>query len=344
MKTKIASSKVWLKLVLGNIIIFLSLVGFTEATLAFLYFNPPPFAVFAEINNKFYKDYDKNTLQFLPECGRYDSDLFYTLRPGSCRFENREFNTEIKVNSLGVRDDEDSLIAPEVIVLGDSHAMGWGVEEENRFSNLLKKEINLKILNTAISSYGTARQLIMLSKADTSNLKYLLIQYCDNDFKENRIFADKGNHLHISSVKTFNNNVKTDRKGSPRHYYFGKFLRGFAPILWQSAFPPQKMSEENRQKEAKKEVVKFLNVLNNSTIDLSNIKIIVFEINGHNRNDSYFINALDKKINKQQANSLNISTLDLSPSLTLNDYFILDNHMKDSGHRIVANELLKILN
>src|SRR5262247_1177276 len=67
--------------------------------------------------------------RFLAECGRYDPRLTYMLRFGGCHFTNVEFDTDIKVNSFGLRDDEDSLKDPEVIVLGDSQAMGFGVED-----------------------------------------------------------------------------------------------------------------------------------------------------------------------------------------------------------------------
>src|SRR5262245_30955882 len=63
---------------------------------------------------------------FLANCGRYDAGLTYMLKPGRCRFASVEFDTQVNVNSFGLRDDEESLTGPEIIVLGDSNAMGHG--------------------------------------------------------------------------------------------------------------------------------------------------------------------------------------------------------------------------
>src|SRR4029077_3494943 len=80
-----------------------------------------------------YRHFNRALIQFDPQCAQYDAGLTYTLKPGTCTFENIEFRTEIHVNRAGLRDEETSLDAPDVIVLGDSHAMGWGVEQDRTF-------------------------------------------------------------------------------------------------------------------------------------------------------------------------------------------------------------------
>src|SRR5690606_12788483 len=88
-------------------------------------------------------------------------------------------------NSLGVRDDEGSLRNPAIIVLGDSHGMGWGVEHHQRFSEVIEKKLNTTVLNTSITSYGTYRETKLLNELDLSSCKLLIIQYCNNDLEEN---------------------------------------------------------------------------------------------------------------------------------------------------------------
>ena len=46
------------------------------------------------------------------------------------------------INALIIQHDENSLDFPEIIFLGDSYAMGWGVEQEENFSSLLENKIN----------------------------------------------------------------------------------------------------------------------------------------------------------------------------------------------------------
>jgi hypothetical protein len=91
----------------------------------------------------FYGDHIKSVIQYTPGCGRYDAELAYTLEPGRFIFSDMEFTNRYEVNSAGVRDDEGSLRHPEVIVLGDSHAMGWGVEQDETFPQLIEKKLNL---------------------------------------------------------------------------------------------------------------------------------------------------------------------------------------------------------
>src|SRR5262245_1272614 len=73
---------------------------------------------------------ERRLIQFQPECATYDPGLTYTLIPSSaCTVASREFSVEYRANRLGLRDDDASLVKPEIVVLGDSHAMGWGVAE-----------------------------------------------------------------------------------------------------------------------------------------------------------------------------------------------------------------------
>ncbi|HUG80890.1 MAG TPA: hypothetical protein VML01_04455, partial [Bryobacterales bacterium] len=69
---------------------------------------------------RFLYSLDWTTIHLLPECAEFDARLTYRLRPGACTFSELEFSTHYEINSLGVRDDEQSLDAPEIVVLGDS--------------------------------------------------------------------------------------------------------------------------------------------------------------------------------------------------------------------------------
>lgn len=129
----------------------------------------------------------RSTTNFNSDLSRYDSLLTYRFRSNiTGRFTNPEFDVEIKTNSLGVRDDEASLRYPAVVVLGDSHGMGWGVEQDERLSEVLEKQLQVNVLNTAITSYGTHRETKLLSEVDLDSCKMLVIQYCYNDLEENK--------------------------------------------------------------------------------------------------------------------------------------------------------------
>src|SRR5690606_19694091 len=114
--------------------------------------------------------------------------------PGISTFKSFEFNTTYDVNALGVRDDAASLEHPEVIFLGDSFTMGWGVEGEESFPAVFEQNSGLRCLNTGVSSYGTAREMRMLARTQLDSLKAIVIQFHDTDLEENNFYV-KNNRL-----------------------------------------------------------------------------------------------------------------------------------------------------
>ena len=56
-----------------------------------------------------YRHFNRALIQFDPQCARYDPGLAYTLKPGTCTFENIEFKNSYRINRAGVRDEEASL-------------------------------------------------------------------------------------------------------------------------------------------------------------------------------------------------------------------------------------------
>jgi hypothetical protein len=167
-----------------------------------------------------YRALDRPVIQADPQCARYDPHLFYTLRPGHCTYASREFSTRYEINRIGVRDDEASLNAPEIIVGGDSFAMGWGVDQDQTFAELLEKRTGRRVLNTAVSSYGTVREMRMLDRVDLSHARHLILHYFANDVEENIPFLRRGEHLE-GSEKAYRDIVRADEQR--RRYWPGRY-------------------------------------------------------------------------------------------------------------------------
>jgi hypothetical protein len=163
----------------------------------------------------------RKIMQFQEGCGQYHRALGYTLKPGNFTFTETEYSNDYQINSLGVRDSEDSLTQPQVVILGDSFALGWGVDQNETFAKVLEKKTNLKTLNTAVPSFGTVREMIMLRMVDRSDLKCLVIQYCGDDYDENLRYYLNGNKPQIMREETFCNMMI---KHIPQKYYPGKNL------------------------------------------------------------------------------------------------------------------------
>jgi hypothetical protein len=167
-----------------------------------------------------YREYDRPIIQMQKDTARYDPQLYYTLRPGRFVFRTREFANEFRVNHLGVRDDEASLAAPEVVVIGDSYAMGWGVEQDEAFPQVIERRRGTRVLNAAVSSYGTVREMWMLDRIDVSGTKQLIVQYAENDRNENEVFRATGTLPPIN--EEMHRRMLAD-DAARRRYWFGKY-------------------------------------------------------------------------------------------------------------------------
>ena len=73
------------------------------------------------------KTFTKKVLPFVKQnypiklyCLGPKTNAIEVMDSGNCMFINREFSNNFQINSFGVRDDEESLLHPEVVVLGDS--------------------------------------------------------------------------------------------------------------------------------------------------------------------------------------------------------------------------------
>ena len=73
-------------------------------------------------------------------------------------------------------------------------------------------------------------------------------------------------------------------------------------------------------------------------LNLSSTKIIVFSVTAYNKNKPKFINSLSRLIKGTLLESL-VSTVDVSGLFTQEDYFSLDAHLNEKGHKKIARLL-----
>jgi hypothetical protein len=62
--------------------------------------------------------------------------------------------------------------------------MGWGVEQDQSFPQLLEKNSHQTVLNAGMSSYGTAREVQLFNGLNLSSVKTIFLQYHANDYNE----------------------------------------------------------------------------------------------------------------------------------------------------------------
>jgi hypothetical protein len=294
---------------------------------------------------QYYRNREWLNLQLEPSCAVYDPLVTYTLRPGEFRFGGREFDNAYSVNTFGLRDDEASLVKPEIIVLGDSHAMGWGVEQHESFPEQLARATGRRVLNAGIPSFGTVRELKLLERLDTSALTTLIIQYCSNDGLENREWASGGRELSIATERNYIQRVLNQRR--TKEYFFGRHLTCFSRLLGKQlrqgglAAPTTPSSKIKDAVQARL----FVAVLASSSIDLSKVQVVVLEVNAHAENDRSFLDQLQRQAQRRGLPEFarRLITVDVSTVLTEDHYNVLDTHMRPQGHALVAGLLTDTL-
>jgi lysophospholipase L1-like esterase len=87
----------------------------------------------------------------------------YVLTPGQTfRFSKRQFDTRITVNRMGLRGPLPDLTVPRrILILGDSFAFGYGVQDDESFPALLQARLGASaaVVNAGHSGYDTRREL-----------------------------------------------------------------------------------------------------------------------------------------------------------------------------------------
>ena len=153
--------------------------------------------IFLEIVLRFF---DPLGVEYFSEVVRYLNKLekkenYSYIHPAGM---NEEFqNVLIRTNSFGLRGKEfrkaKSLNTKRLLILGDSVVLGWGVEYENTFPNLLqekfdKEQSEIEVIPIGVSSWNTRTEYEYFSRIAINfdpDILLLVIVGNDTDPKEN---------------------------------------------------------------------------------------------------------------------------------------------------------------
>ena len=96
-----------------------------------------------------------------------------------------DYDVTIRFNRHGFRDSKDHMqsTAKDIFVAGDSFSFGWGVQEEERFSNLLENKLKSPVFNLAIiediRGYGNT---VSYAEKHGAQVRNLIVGVCmEND-------------------------------------------------------------------------------------------------------------------------------------------------------------------
>ena len=301
------------------------------------------------VTRRLYLDYFRPIWQHQANCISFDEDLIYVPRVGVARFQGPEFDTNITIDPTGLRRqsppaDKQGLIA----VAGDSHALGWGVNDEQTFSAVLARKYHLNTANAAAASYGTARELLRLRKLGLlARASTVVIQYCENDADENHDFVHDKAFIPKRDVRALWDSLQHFEQIEVTYPVVTKssyqFIRdalnagGMSALFKKLFFPTEGLTGQVIEATRKASVMAddFLNTLD-AFPELKGKTVIVFEISGWGQKTDFI-----PEIQKLAAARANFIALEVP--FVRSDFFRLDDHMNSTGHERVAAILFETI-
>lgn len=318
-----------IKILIFYIVVSLPILLISTTILYYLFFTSLPQKIYIDILRNIYFDCLVGV----------EKNYVYTAIPGKCVLNNIEYSTIINSGKYGFRNLDDG--KPELILIGDSHTHGFGVNDNETFSSILSGVYGYKTLNLGIGSYATKRELETL-KEFSSTESVVVIQYCDNDAGENQFAIN-------NSDVDFKNAVKNNWIGIVQAYKTKKEL-GFRSVLneivnyWKldKYTTKEEFYKSYSQRDIASEAKNFAIILSSYSNILKQKKIVLFESAGHGLNHPEFAEQFSGAI-KKYAPTVDFIVLDSTQYLNHGDYYFFDDHLNRKGHAKVARMINSVL-
>ena len=302
---------------------------------------------------------------------KYDEHLGWTAEPRSTKHHKNshlEFDVIYQINNQGFRGPAYEKAKPagiyRIMILGDSNGFGWGIPEDKHFATLLQGQLkNVQVLNLSLSGYGTDQQYLRFVKEGMAYKPDLVIvQVTPNDFDEIQypffnqkpkpqfLITDKG-ALKLVNVPVepigprykvfYDNSLPLPfKEWLGWHSYAYTFINEKYYLLKSKYTRRNNFVEPDRKRFSNESVTLFKKIISElkSRLDEIGAKGLIVH------------SSKDLNENNYLANS-SLPILDLYPKFSgyartaSAELFYKDGfHWNIEGHRIVADELLKVIN
>ena len=291
-----------------------------------------------QMQRVFYFGGMRNIWQYQSDCVDVGGVLIYQPKFGECSHSNLEFSTTLNFDENGRQNGfsyDPNL--PRIAVLGDSHAMGWGVNDEETFSAELQRITNRRVYNLGVSSYATERELDRLALIqDLNSVDTVIIQYCDNDLSANRNYP-------------INQNLALDRFNIASQSYnlsqHSALSRGFWDAL--KAIVPTHMKvqiklllgldydasasiDENEHRLSIERILVEYSEL------LKDKEVYVVFVSGHNSKP-----LPNNWVGNFRERGLRVNFIDLN--MERNHFYDIDDHLNKHGHLYIASKINSLI-
>jgi lysophospholipase L1-like esterase len=270
------------------------------------------------------------------DCMDFGSETYvYKMKPGECRSSNIEYDTVMTHDMDGFRNNPPKSHY-DFVAIGDSHTEGWGVADDATFASLLESKFHYATRNLGIGSYATLRELEVLARYG-NGAKYVLIQYCDNDFGENLAALKLGKEEFRAQVEAvWRDHISVYNQGKSRGWR--KPVHDLAVMLVNGSY--SSLSAWRRSGEARgmeQEALAFAGIIARYRDALDGKRLIVFELAGHGHNSTRFASTFGAELRKIEW--LRFKIVSSTAIVGFSDYYFLDGHLNPTGHHKMAAAL-----
>lgn len=271
-----------------------------------------------------------------------DTKYLYRMASGSCRLKNLEYDVTMTHDQAGFRNRAGLPAAAPIVVLGDSHAYGHGVNDDQTFAALLGSQLGEPVRNLALPATATRRELeTYVAQAPAANL--IVLQYCDNDFDENLPSLTLSEAVYQRTLRDRMRAVIANYDYSKHQGALGQTMLtlGYAARELIGARLFRLTSSAPDETTLSREADAFARVLDQYRPWLAGKTVVVLESSGWGRNRKHFQTVFARRL--QAIGQVHWVVLDSSALLARSDYFWLDDHLNASGHRKLAARLAQVL-
>ena len=265
------------------------------------------------------------------DCVEFDKNLIYVPKIGECEFSNPDFKSKLNFDEyrrLNQVDDNINVEDDVIAVIGDSIAMGWGVNNDETFSYNLQKLTGNKVINYGVSSYGTIREIKRLKMSKYYNqIDTIIIQYHLNDLDENihmdpkeKYTKEDFNKYHFSKKENTNSFIILLK-------IYKKTLRLLFSHINDLIYP-----EKNIKKVKFNKHIETLQQIISDSFSGEDKKIIVFTT----------VEPWEKFIYNKNKKFDNFDFIEIK--LKHKQKFIVDDHPNVIGHKYIADTIYNFIN
>ncbi len=268
------------------------------------------------------------------ECVDLDPVVVYKPSIGACTFNNIEFETTLTFTETGRVHPGLAASGPAIAVIGDSHAMGWGVGDSETFSHLLQQDTGRPVYNLGVGSYATERSLRRLFQLpEYQNVDTIILQYGDNDLEENQNFPiDPAHWVSVFEEKFAEGDLRERSYFQKLSFAYPLVTTDLLARVFGLPLAILGLDGDAPESGPVDHSGPLQSILNAFSAELEGRRIILFYVNG------YGVPIADLEVTLENTSTpLSYMNLGLDPE---QHFFFMDDHLNATGHRHIADQLV----